>query len=444
MNDFLSTTPNEKDECKPTLLSGGCLTDQQQLHPQNLKGSSFLEEKTSAKKAFLLLIKAFIGTGVLFLPKAFSNGGLLFSIVFLAIVAAITSAAMLLLVKVRLQVPGDFGAISEQIYGRPMKLLVMSSITISQMGFCCTYFIFVAQNLYDLTHSLSNCRVDIPVIYFILLQLVVYVPFSLIRKIKAFSYAALLADVFILVGIAYILYRNVEQLATVGVGKIQLFNPKDYPLFIGTALFSYEGIGLVLPIVNSMKEPKRFPLVLTSVIVAVTVIFITVGAMSYSAFGDKTETIVLLNLPRAHPMTITVQMFYVLAILLTLPLMLFPAVDIFEQGIFGDKSGGKSNMVKWQKNLFRTLMCFALAVIAWGGASNLDNFVSLIGSFGCIPLLFIYPAMLHYKAIASKPIYKIGNGVFIALGFVVMVFVTYISIQSWSTAEIVNRCSPRA
>ncbi|KAK9761175.1 hypothetical protein K7432_014108 [Basidiobolus ranarum] len=452
MADLSSPIYSEKDE-KPTLVSCGRLPDGQLSHHQlSKKGDSSAdieivqntEGATSAKKAFLLLIKAFIGTGVLFLPKAFSNGGLVVAIAVLFVVAVITSVAMLLLVKVRLQVPGDFGAIGEKIYGRPMKIVVMISITISQIGFCCAYFIFVAQNLNDLTRSLSNCRMDIPVVYFIFLQLVVYMPFSLVRKIKAFSHAALLADVFILFGIAYILYRDVDKLATIGVGKIQYFNTKDYPLFIGTALFSYEGIGLVLPIVNSMKEPKRFPVVLSSVIVAVTVIFVTVGAMSYSAFGDKTETIVLLNMPAGHPMTITVQFLYVAAILLTLPLMLFPAIDIFEEGIFGTKSGGTSNMVKWQKNLFRILLCLALAVVAWGGASNLDNFVSLIGGFGCIPLLFIYPAMFHYKAIATKRLYKVGNLLLIGFGFVVMIFVTYISIRSWAAAEVTNNCLPRS
>ncbi|ORX85881.1 hypothetical protein K493DRAFT_226343 [Basidiobolus meristosporus CBS 931.73] len=400
-----------------------------------------IEGTTSAKKAFLLLIKAFVGTGILFLPKAFSNGGLIFSMIVLSVVATITAVAMLLLVKVRLQVPGNFEDIGGKLYGKPMKIVVMTSITISQMGFCCAYFIFVAQNLYDLTHSLSNCSVDIPVIYFILLQLVVYMPFSLARKIKAFSYTALLADVFILIGIVYILYRDIDKLTTVGTGDIQLFNSKDYPLFIGTALFSYEGIGLVLPVVNSMKEPRRFPAVLACVIVCATVVFVAVGAISYAAFGNVTETIILMNMPVGHSMTITVQFLYVFAIILTLPLMLFPAIDILEQGLFRKRSGRASTMVKWQKNLFRILLCLALAMIAWGGASNLDNFVALIGGFGCIPLLFIYPAMFHYKAVATKRVYRICNGLMIVFGFAVMVFVTYISIRSWSTAEVVNHCT---
>ncbi|ORX95454.1 hypothetical protein K493DRAFT_219150 [Basidiobolus meristosporus CBS 931.73] len=397
-------------------------------------------EKTSAKKAFLLLIKAFVGTGILFLPKAFFNGGLLFSVIILALVGSITACATLLLVKVRLQVPGEFGEIGGILYGKPVRILVRFSITISQLGFCCAYFIFVAQNLYDLTHTLSGCRVDIPVKYFIFLQLVVYVPFAMVRKIKAFSYGSLAANIFILFGIVYIFYVDIDHFVSVGAGDFKLFNPQDFPLFIGTALFSFEGIGLVLPVVNSMKEPKRFPAVLASVIVTVTVIFVGIGAVSYAAFGSSTETIILLNMPSDQATTKVVQFCYVFAILLTLPLMIFPATNILESAIFGDRSGRKSTMIKWEKNLFRALLCVCLGLISWGGASNLDNFVSLIGGFGCIPLLFIYPALFHFKVCAKSIWARAGDIVLSLFGLGVMIFVTYISIKSWSTSEVVNRC----
>ncbi|KAK9712934.1 hypothetical protein K7432_006824 [Basidiobolus ranarum] len=397
-------------------------------------------EKTSAKKAFLLLIKAFVGTGVLFLPKAFYNGGLLFSIIILVLVGCLTACAMMLLVKVRLQVPGEFGEIGGILYGRAVRILVRTSITVSQLGFCCAYFIFVAQNLYDLTHTLSGCKVDIPVKYFIFMQLAVYVPFAMVRKIKAFSYGSLIANIFILFGIIYIFYIDIDHFVTAGAGDFELFNSKDFPLFIGTALFSFEGIGLVLPVVNSMKEPKRFPTVLASVIVTVTVIFVSVGAISYAAFGSSTDTIILLNMPANQPTTKVVQLCYVMAILLTLPLMIFPATKILEGAVFSSRSGRKSTMVKWEKNLFRAMLCVCLALIAWGGASNLDNFVSLIGGFGCIPLLFIYPSMFHLKTCAKSIWTKTGDILLALFGFGVMIFVTYISIKSWSTSEVVNRC----
>ncbi|KAI8808404.1 transmembrane amino acid transporter protein-domain-containing protein [Cladochytrium replicatum] len=102
---------------------------------------------TSAKRAFFMLIKAFVGTGVLFLPKAFANGGMLFSIGLMVFLGWLTLHCMLLLVKTSRELGGSFGDIGEYFYGPRMRQLVLASIAISQMGFSCAYYIFVAQNL---------------------------------------------------------------------------------------------------------------------------------------------------------------------------------------------------------------------------------------------------------------------------------------------------------
>ena len=41
--------------------------------------------------------------------------------------------------------------------------------------------------------------------------------------------------------------------------------------------------------------------------------------------------------------------------------------------------------------MFRFCTVFATAFISWGGADDLDKFVALIGSFACIPLVYMYP-----------------------------------------------------
>jgi proton-coupled amino acid transporter len=33
-------------------------------------------------------------------------------------------------------------------------------------------------------------------------------------------------------------------------------------------------------------------------------------------------------------------------------------------------------------------------MIAWLGANDLDKFVSIVGSFACIPLVYIYPVSI--------------------------------------------------
>ena len=50
------------------------------------------------------------------------------------------------------------------------------------------------------------------------------------------------------------------------------------------------------------------------------------------------------------------------------------------------------------KNLFRTLFVVFIAYIAYIGGQNLDKFVSFVGCFACIPLVYMYPPILHLKS----------------------------------------------
>lgn len=73
----------------------------------------------------------------------------------------------------------------------------------------------------------------IPVQFFIIIQLVVFLPLSLVRDLTKLSSTALLADAFILAGLIYIFSSEISIIADRGFAEVQLFNPKDFSLFIG-------------------------------------------------------------------------------------------------------------------------------------------------------------------------------------------------------------------
>lgn len=108
----------------------------------------------------------------------------------------------------------------------------------------CAYMVFVAQNLQSLALTFSNCRWDIALPWLILAQCFVFIPLAMIRRIQKLSVFALIADVFILIGLAYLYYFDFLTLATTGLSKIAMFNPRNFTSFIGTAVFTYEGVGL--------------------------------------------------------------------------------------------------------------------------------------------------------------------------------------------------------
>ncbi|QDS67443.1 hypothetical protein FKW77_000451 [Venturia effusa] len=338
--------------------------------------------------------------------------------------------AALLLLK-SFVVPASFGGMGKKLYGKWMLILINFSLVISQIGFSAAYIVFVSENLQAFVLAVSKCKTYIDIKWMILMQMVIFLPLSLYRNLHNIQKVAIVADVFILLGLLYLYYFDISTLAAQhGIADIEPFNPKSWTLFIGTAIFTFEGIGLVIPIQESMKEPKRFPGVLGLVMIIITIVFTSMGALSYAAFGSRTKTVVILNMPQDSKFVNGVQFIYSLAILLSTPLQFFPAIEITSKAIF--TTTGKNNpYIKWKKNVFRFLMVIFCAMVAWVGAEDLDKFVALIGTFACIPLVYIYPPMLHYKAISRTWYSRFADVALIIFGFVVMVYTTSLTIQSW-------------
>lgn len=383
----------------------------------------------SIMKTFFTTLKAFVGTGIMFLPKAFNNGGILFSSLTLIIIAFVSMVAFHLLLQCRAKVGGGYGDIGKVIAGSRMRSLILGSITLSQLGFVCTGLVFVADNWFSFLNAVTNNASPMTTPALIAVQALLLVPLSFIRNISKLGPAALLADVFIVIGVGYIWYYDIAWLSTHGIHPtVQLFNPHAYTLTIGASIFTFEGIGLILPIQSSMKQPEHFEKLLGVVMLIITGVFTSVGALCYATFGAETKIEVIDNFPQTSKFVNAVQFMYALAVLVGNPVQLFPAQRIIEGKIFGHRSGKRDLLTKWKKNAFRTLLVAICIAISIGGSTNLDRFVALIGSFACVPLVYIYPPYLHYKGVATTRKQKMFDIGLMTLGLVGMVYTTAITL----------------
>lgn len=386
-------------------------------------------------KTFFTLLKAFIGTGIMFLPKAFRNGGILFSSIALIVISLINCVCFRLLLDCRQKHGGGYGELGAAIVGPRFRSLILFSIAISQLGFVCAGLIFTAENLYAFLDAVTKgdrtLAVGVPAL--IGIQLVLLVPLALIRNISKLGPVALIADVFILIGLVYIWYFDIWALARDGMEpSVKLFNPSDFTLTIGSGIFTFEGIGLILPIQSSMKKPEHFSNLLYFVMFLITIIFTSVGALCYATFGESTKIQVISNFPQTSPLVNAVQFLYSMAVLAGEPVQLFPAVRILETSIFGERATGKkSAAIKWKKNALRTAVIGVCVGISMVGASDLDKFVALIGSFACVPLVYIYPAYLHYKGAAEKQWVKVADMVLMVVGVIAMIYTTLVTVFQW-------------
>lgn len=143
-----------------------------------------------------------------------------------------------------------------------MRRAVNTFLCITQLGFCCVYFVFISSNVKQVSNILifvSELTLTFVVstqvmdYYGIVLDVhlhmaVALLPIllsSLVRNLKFLAPLSTLANIFMCVGIIITLYFAVQELPSLNERRFVATLPQ-FPLFFGTALFAFEGIGLVL------------------------------------------------------------------------------------------------------------------------------------------------------------------------------------------------------
>lgn len=82
--------------------------------------------------------------------------------------------------------------------------------------------------------------------------------------------------------------------------KFHILNEFIKMILCSTVIFAMEGIGVVMPVENSMKKPQHFlgcPGVLNTAMITVVVLYAVIGFFGYVRYDDKVEGSITMNLP---------------------------------------------------------------------------------------------------------------------------------------------------
>lgn len=397
----------------------------------------------------LAICKAFVGSGILFMPGAFARAGWAFSSVTLVGIAALNGCCIgLLLESVDVTGLSSYGDIAERASGPFGRQLVHASLAISQFSIVTCYMLFIAE-----VAASAGAATYLSAPSLVLCQLTVMVPLGLVRSVERLELAIFVANLGLLFGITTVVgllvagpllsavREDAAEAAASGGGHafeergVVSTDWAGAAVFLGTALYTFEGVGLVLPIRNAMAQPERFGRCFRPTFCGVVTIFVFFGLLGYLAYGNATAAVVLSNLadPTNHvpstgderqpPIVLAVRVVYCAVLLLSSPLIFLPGARITELWAFGMGEADRRRRSPWPTNLLRIAEFGAMACVAIFFRDVFQSFVGIVGVVTGAPTAFIYPAFFHLRTVRPTGLARLVDYGCIAFGVAAMLFV---------------------
>lgn len=165
----------------------------------------------------------------------------------------------------------------------------------------CVYIVFIATSFHDVINYDFDLNWDVRI--YIAMTLVPCLFIGQIRNLKWLVPFSAMANLFIVVTFGITLYYMFNEPLVVS-DKPYVAKVSQIPLFFATVIFAMEGIGVVMPVENSMKKPQHFlgcPGVLNTAMITVVSLYAIIGFFGYIRFGSEVRGSITLNLPDGAP-----------------------------------------------------------------------------------------------------------------------------------------------
>ncbi|XP_051927056.1 proton-coupled amino acid transporter 1 isoform X3 [Hippocampus zosterae] len=321
------------------------------------------------------------------------------------------------------------------------KRTVNLFLIITQLGFCCVYFVFLSDNVKQVVEAANattfNCQVDggnqtqvlVPSFdsrLYMLCFLPAFILLVFTPNLKYLAPLSLIANLVMATSLVLIYFYSITHIKY-PIDLPLVGQAKDYPLFFGTAIFAFEGIGVVLPLENKMHRPQSFPLVLYLGMGIVTFLYISLGTIGYICFGADIGGSITLNLPNCWTYQ-AVKLLYCFGIFITFALQFYVPAEILIPSAVARVPEHWERAVELVLRAVLVIFTCTLAILI----PELDLVISLVGSVSSSFLALIFPPILqvltfHGEGLSPASLTK--NLVISFVGLVGFLAGTYVAIE---------------
>ncbi|XP_063823654.1 proton-coupled amino acid transporter-like protein CG1139 [Ostrinia nubilalis] len=304
-----------------------------------------LSSSTSSFGALAHLLKASLGSGVLAMPLAFKNAGLVVGSVGTIVIGFICAHVVHILVKtsqqlcVEVKKPAlgyaDTCDLVFQNGPKPVRKfapfareLADWALALTHLGACCVYVVVVAETFKQISEVYGGPMWSVKI--YCALCLVVLIPLTQITKLKYLVPFSAIANFVWLGSICISIYYCLRDPPKASDRNLAT-SITSIPTFISTCLFAMEGIGVVMPIENEMTKPKQFlgcPGVLNIAMSAVVLLYGFVGFVGYLSYGEDVKGSLTLNLPADEILAQTAKILVACVMILSYALVYYVPVDV--------------------------------------------------------------------------------------------------------------------
>lgn len=288
---------------------------------------------------FITVFKAAIGTGILFSPRGVVNTGYILSALIMFYYWVLNVLSTLLLMQCADKVDGNYSSIAMHAMGRFGKALLECSLISTAISFGSIYVTFITNNIQDIISGIHDCSqeyINYGSASITFLQLLVYIPLVLARRIQSLAPIILISNFALISAITLVLVQSFRTLIK------NHFNSSFYSIsavsatskisgFIGTAAYLWVCAPVTLSYyvsISNQRERRFFTWIYLLAIFVVFVFALTFTYLCAFAYGENTLSAITLNLPFT-PIAMAGKILYSLSVILSLPLMIYPMKEIF-------------------------------------------------------------------------------------------------------------------